>query len=124
MGLVAGGRQLRAIVDGWPSEGYATGFDFLDKKKVLFNPTRVNGALLKSNKDHTILFSVRSEKLEISVNGKAITSYKGEFVRLSLPPYLRVPNEKALFLVIAPKTSYQIDRAVLTPVKGKGTILK
>lgn len=124
VGLVAGGRQVRACVDGWPAQGYVTGFDLVDKQYVIVNPTRVKGEVMKSDKDNTILFSVRSEKLTISVNGKVITSYQGEFDKLSLHPTCTVPNGKVVFLCIAPKSSYQIDRAMLTPVKGKGTILK
>jgi|GEM_PF-1129114 len=124
MGLVAGGRQVRAVVDGWPLDGYVAGFDLIDKRYVIVNATRVKGALLKPDKDNTILYTVRREKLEISVNGKAITSYKGDYDQLSLHSTCVVPNKKVLFICIGPKSSYQIDRAMLTPVKGTGTILK
>jgi len=126
IGLVAGGQQLRALVDAYPPIGYKTGLELLDKKYVSSstNPTTVSGALLKADKENTILCSVRREKIEISVNGKLVTSYQGEFDKFSLPPTCTVPNKKALFLAVRQKTSYQIDRAVVTPVKGKGTILK
>ena len=77
-----------------------------------------------SGKDHTIKCLVRSEKIDVSVDGQAATSFKGEFARLSLNEEHGVSNSKALFLLVGPATSFQFDRVVVTPVKGKGTVLK
>ncbi len=83
------------------------------------------GPLLKADKDTVVACSVRAGKIDFMVGGKAIGSFKGDFARLSVPEAHRLPNAKALFLMVwGPKTSFQFDRIVVTPVRGKGTILK
>jgi hypothetical protein len=122
-GLVAGGSQVLALVDGWPPQ-FFSGFDLVDNKWGLNNDTTVKGQVLKSNVDLTFTYSVRAQKIETALNGKVVTSFKGEFNRLGLREVHRVPNKKALFLFTAWESTYQIDRIVVKPVKGKGTILK
>ena len=124
VGLVAGGRQFLAAFDGWPTQGYMSGLDFVDGKDVRDNPTTLKGPQFENDKNYTLGCSVRSGKIETSINGKVIVSYKGEFKRLSLGTSYRTPSDKALILFLGPHTSYHIDRIMLTPVKGKGTIIK
>ncbi len=123
-GLVAGGRQVLSAFDLSPELGFRSGLDMVDMKHVSDNVTAVKGEWLKAGKDHTIKCLVRSEKIDISVDGQAAISFKGEFTRLSLNEEHGVPNNKALFLLVGPATSFQFDRIVVTPIKGKGTILK
>ena len=124
VGLALGDRQVLAMLDGWPALGYSSGLDLVDGKPARENTMAVQGQQLKAGKDHTIICSVRTGKIDMLVNGKAALSFKGEFARLSLFKDYVVPNPKALFLLLGPQSSYQIDRIVVTPVKGKGTILK
>lgn len=124
LGLVAGGRQTCAMVDGWPWRGGMAGIDAVDNKRVENNSTMVKGILLKPDTDHTITVSVREGKIDVLVDKKAITSFAGEFARLSLIPQYAPPTPKSLFLVIGPKSSFRIDRLRVLPVKGKGTITK
>lgn len=122
--LVAGGRQVCAVIDGWPGFGYWSGVDQIDKKPAHQNDTGVRGALLTANKTHTLIHSVRSGKIDLAVDGKVVTSFKGEFNRLSVDEGWSIPAKKVLYITIAPKTTYHIDRAVVRPVKGSGKILK
>jgi hypothetical protein len=124
VGLVAGDRQLLAVIDGWPPRGYATCFDTVDKKRGVDNLTAVKGDRLKNDKDYTIACSVRDGKLDLSVNGKPVTSFKGEFNRLGIRDGHGVPNPKALFLFIGPDTTFRIDQLVVKVVNGRGTVLK
>lgn len=119
LGLVAGGRQVMIFVDAYPSRGFETGFKVIDNKQV----STYKGGLLKVGKDTPITCSVRAGKIDLFVGGKAITAFKGDFTRLSYPE--PTPNAKALFLIVnGTNCSFQFDRIVVTPVKGKGTILK
>ena len=122
--LVAGGRRVHAAVDTWPSKNFLSGFSEIDGKSFTENGTGVTGQFLKPDADHTVRASVRSEKIELLVNGKVISSYNGDFKGFSVHSDFRVPNEKALAVQIGPGTSYRIDRIVVTPVKGKGKIVK
>jgi hypothetical protein len=123
VGLVAGERQVLAVIDSWHTLGFLAGLEFVDRKDVRDNVTTVKGQLFKDDKNHTITCSVRAEKIVTQVDGKVVFEFKGEFTRLSADGY-NIPNKKALFFHIGPNASFQIDRIVVRPVKGKGTILK
>ena len=114
-GLVAGGNQVLALVDGWPPQ-FFSGFELVDDKGATDNPTTVKGQKLKSNVDLSFTYSVRAEKIETALNGKVVASFRGEFNRLALREGHRVPNKKALFLFTAWEATYQFDRIVVTPV--------
>ena len=124
LGLVAGGRQVLAVVDGWPNENGWTGFDTVDGRNAANNSTRVNGLRLSPNRDNTVTCRVRAGQIDLVVNGKPATSFKGEFSRLGLWQDYRVSNEKVLFLFFGPGASFQVSRVVVTPVRGKGTVIK
>jgi hypothetical protein len=124
LGLVAGGRQVLAVIDAWPDKGYLSGLDFVDGKDQVENITTVKGPFFKQDKEQQITASVRSGRIEILIDGKPAISFKGEFTRLTLNNDLAAPNKKALFLHMGPSSSFQISRLVVYPVKGKGAILK
>jgi hypothetical protein len=123
-GLVVGGRQVLAVLDVLPQDGYRSGLNMVDQKGVDDNPTTVKGQFLKPDQVHTVTYSVRAGRVDVAVDGKPAYSFKGAATRLSLHETSRVPNEKALFLFIGVHTSFQFDQVVLTPVKGKGKVLK
>ena len=124
IGLVSGGDRALATIDEWPSRGYMYGFERVDNKRLADSPMRGKGALLKADKDNTIACSVRDRRIELSVNGRAVASFQGDFSRFSVDAEHSVPNKKSLFLVIGPNTSFRIERVVVTPVNGWGTVLK
>jgi len=124
IGLVAGKNHVAALVDAFPGRGSYTGFEYVDMKQVLANGTGVKGPILTNGTECTFTCSVRAGKIDLLINEKAVTSFKGDFTRLSLYSEYRLPNEKALSLVVGAKCTYQIARIAVIPVKGKGTILK
>lgn len=125
VGLVSGGTQVLAVVDGWPASGHVTGFDLVGGKDAASNSTTVKGRVLKrGGQMNTVLCTVRAEQIGLFVNGKRVTSYKGEFSQLRLHQDFRMPNQKALFVLFGPKASYHIEAIKVMPVKGKGTVLK
>jgi hypothetical protein len=91
---------------------------------VLTNGTGVKGPILTNGTECTLTCAVRTGKLDLLINEKAVTSFKGDFARISLYSEYRPPNEKALSIVVGAKCTYQITRIAVIPVKGKGTILK
>jgi hypothetical protein len=120
--LNAGGQPVMAAVDGWPMFGYRSGMHYLDGKGADNNETTVKGQLLKSDTDYTLVYSVRNGIINVSLNGKEIISFKGKFSRLSFDS--PASNKKALVFAAVPNGAFEINRIVVTPVKGKGTILK
>ena len=125
VGLVAGGRQVQAVVDDWPQLGGKSGFKLVDGKSVESkdNPTVVTGQFLKNNQSHTLLYSVRNGKIDAALDGKVLFSYKGEFTRLTMSEYQKVPNKKALSIMLG-GSPFQFERIVVKSVKGKGAIVK
>lgn len=125
IGIVAGGRQVMAVIDSAPAAGYFSGLHLINKKPVGENATTVKGRLMKSNQSYVLLVRVRKEKVDVCIDGKVIVSYKGDSTNFSLYEWDRVPNQKALFLFVnKQKTTYQIDRVVHRPVSGHGVTLK
>ena len=121
--LTAGGRHVFAAFDGWPPH-FACGLDTVDKKRAYDNVTTVKGELLKPDKDHTVVCSVRKGKIDLSVNGKVISSFKGEFDRLGVLSNSPDSNKNAVYLFVPSGTTFRFDRIVVTTVKGKGKIIK
>ncbi len=121
---LSGGRQVICTIDGYGDRGRATGFEFVDMKLSFENATGVKGQQLKNSTDYRFHYSVRNGKLELRVDGKAITSFKGDFSHLSIFTGHRLPNVKAMFLLIGPQTTFQIDRLLVAPVKGMGKVIK
>lgn len=124
IGVVAGGRQCIGVVDAWPMRGYVSGIELIDEKDASDNASTVKGQLLRGDKYHTVTCSVRAGKVAVLVDGKGACEFKGEFSRLSIFDALAVPNKKALFLHIGPDTTFQVNSLVVTPVRGKGTVVK
>lgn len=122
--LVAGGKRLAVAIDTWPTKGYMSGFGDLNGKSLLDNGTAVKGQYIKNDTDFTLLCAVRSDKIDVSFDGKVILTYKGEFDGFSVHSDFRVPNQKALAIQIGYTSPYKIDRLVVTPVKGKGAVTK
>ena len=122
IGLVAGGRQVAAVIDGWPNDGYRSGFEHVDKKSGRDNVTTVKGAFFMPDTDSAITCSICSGKIEVSANDKLVISFKGNSNRLSSPEGWGGANKKALYLHFS--ADFKFDRIVVTPVKGKGTIIK
>jgi hypothetical protein len=122
VGLVAGGRPVIAVIDGWSGDGHMSGLDLVDRRSARNNTTTVKGQLLKADQDHTLMYSVRSGRIDVSVNGKVVTTFNGNFARLSIQDGWGVPNKKALF--ITANTPFIIDRIAVLPMKGQGTVTK
>jgi hypothetical protein len=81
------------------------------------------GRLVQAGAAYVVASSVRRGRIVASVDGTAVTSYAGEFTRLSIHPDFRVPNGRALAVQIGYATPFQIDRLVVTPVSGGGKVL-
>lgn len=123
---IAGGFRVIAVLDSWPSRGHASGLQLVDgKEPVNGNPTTVKGRVMLDDQWYTLLYSVRSNRVEMAVDGKPLFSFRGEASRLSAFNNYVSPNHKALFLFVAwHKTGVQIKSITVFPIKGKGMILK
>jgi len=115
MGLVAGGRQFLATVDGWESK--VSGLQLVDGKRADDNVTRFSSRVLTTGRKSTIVYNVRKAGVQMTAGGKRIVSWAGDFNRLSLAERWRVPKRDCLF-VLTTSTVCQIHRMTLIPVKS------
>jgi predicted Zn finger-like uncharacterized protein len=122
LGLIAGGRQCSIDLDGWPGVGFRSGLNNIDGRNADLNETTYKGPVFTNGKPSEIVYSIRKTGITVTVDGKAIISYKGDFGRLSMRPDWAVPNTRVLFVGTF-KSIYHVSKMELTPVSGKGEVL-
>jgi WD40 repeat protein len=100
-------------LDAGPKTGFLSGLEMIDGKNCAINETTRKGAVLKDGVAGEVLCSVRRNDILVSVDGKPVTEYKGDWNRLSLGGYWNTPNDRVLF-VGAQDAAYRISRMELT----------
>jgi WD40 repeat protein len=116
MGLVAEGRHIGSVVGGWGGE--ISGLDQLDDKQAANNETTYRGKVFSSGVTSKVIYTVRRTGINISVDGKEIVNWKGDYGRFS-PLFLqwRVPNTRRL--VLGSHRPYRIKQLSLVPLKSE-----
>ena len=84
VGLVAGGRQVMAIVDGFVPEP-RSGLDLIDKKPFYDNETTDRrGLAFSETRPSTVTIAVRRARVRVVVDGRTIVDWKADYSRVSL----------------------------------------
>ena len=122
VGLVGGGRQFLAILDGMVPDA-KSGLDLIDGQPFYGNATTHAGQLLANGRQSTILISVRRKRVQVSVDGRGIVDWKADFARVSLWPSWTMPRKDTLFLG-AWTSPQRVHRLELIPVTGEGKPLR
>ncbi len=117
IGLVGGGRQFLAILDGWKGTRY--GLELVDGRPAQDNETTVLRQLFTNGQKSTVVCSVRKEGVRVSVDGNVLVDWKAGYSRLSLYPAWTVPSSEALLLGCY-ECVWRIDAMTLLPVAGTG----
>ncbi len=120
-GLVRGSSQFQAAFDSFG--GTMAGIALLDGKWVKDNDSLYRGVLFKHNQPSKVVCSVRKDGVKLTVDGKMILDWKGQYSRLTNDVNWSVPDPKALY-VGCWATKYVISKLVITPVSGKGRKLR
>jgi hypothetical protein len=123
IGLVRGTISFAVHIDGFPGIGGKTGLDSLDGMVLEKNPASVNGLFLKDGTPFTIVVAVRRGGVTLSVDGKTILNWQGNYNRLSQSPVYKARDGRML-LVGAYESRYQITRITLLPISGPGKKLR
>ena len=113
LGFVMAGRLGTVAIDGFRSQ--LTGL-YLDGRDPDGNCTTRRGALLENNRPATFVLTVHPGHLHISCDGQTIIDWYGSPDRLFLHSEWAVPNRETSYVAIV-EGSYQIDSAVMTPIK-------
>ena len=98
LGLVVGSRQSMVTIDGFWKGEWASGVSDIDGKPALSNESKHTGQLLPEGASHTIECTVRKAaedkaKVIVTVDGKEVIDWTGEYGRLSYPSKLPVLKE-------------------------------
>jgi hypothetical protein len=120
IGMVGGGRQFLALLDGWG--GSKSGLEMLDGKHAADNETTVLRQLFTNDRRATVVCSVRKDGVRVAVDGNVHIDWKSSFKRLSLYPYWNVPSSESLLLG-AYEAVWRFDAIKLRPVSGTGRAL-
>jgi hypothetical protein len=114
VGLVANEKQFGAEIDAglrwtgiWLSEGGGS-----------LGP-KVQDNSLTEGRTHTIVYKVRTSKVEIRVNGAAVIDWSADYSRVWTHPGWRVPDSRVIYLG-AHKATYSFKQVTLQPVSGTG----
>lgn len=119
IGLVRGGAQFHAVVDGFAFKGLQSGLSTIDGRFADNNETTVKGQLLANDAAGTVVCEVRKGGVRMRVDGKLVFDWKGDFKRLGNHPALKVPDSGALYLN-AFNCIYRFPKMTLTVVSGRG----
>jgi len=124
IGLGQGKTVFSVWVDGFPAKGGMTGLDKLDGMLIENNPASVKGKFLTNNKPSTIVVAVRKSGVTVTIDGKSVLTWQGNYSRLGMSPVWQQRDPKAPLLVGAFGSRYYFTKIYLTPVTGQGKKLR
>ncbi len=87
--FVAGGNQASLDIDGWGQ--HLAGIQNLAGQSMKSNPTRVPDWILENGKKYTVTLKVRKDRVEALVDGKPLTTYRGNGNDLTLLELWKIP---------------------------------
>jgi hypothetical protein len=119
IGLVVGERQVTVMIDA--RDGDASGLERVDGKLVHQNDAMARGDIFPEKAEQQILCSVRKGRIGVTVKGKPLIDWTGDFGRLS--GHTGVQEKRGLYLSNSLPV-YQIRQLILIPVSGPGTPLR
>jgi hypothetical protein len=123
LGLVGGNRQFAVQLDAWESQVDYSGINLIDGKYGCTNEGVYKGRVLPQDKRSTVICAVRKTGVTVTVDGKRIIAWKGDFGRLSLGSNMAVPSKESLF-VGSWGARFRITQLSLTPRSGEGRVLR
>lgn len=121
IGLARGDRQFHAVVDGW--SGTMSGLSMIDNRWASGNETTARGRLLENGKPATIVVRVRNEGVSMTVEGKTVFDWKGDYSRLGNIQPLTVPEKRGMYLNSF-NSVYHFTKMNLRTVSGTGRRLR
>jgi len=81
VGLGSQDIRFSMTLDGWAPK--VNGFFYIDGKTPENNPSTHRGSVVTNKRPLTLLITVRRDELGLDVDGRRISSFKGDFSRLS-----------------------------------------
>lgn len=123
IGLVAGGSQFEMVLDGHSGKGGRSGLELVDGKFIDQHSDVVTGLQVEANQTVTVVCSIRKSGIGVTLDGKRLINWQGNFSRLSMGSLYKVTNPKALFIG-AYNIRLQVNKILLTSISGQGKKLR
>jgi hypothetical protein len=124
VGLVSGDRQFDVVIDNFNENEHRSGLHNLDGKHVVDRENDViKGPVFKNGTPHRIVYCVRKGRVSVSVDGKEVIRWEGDFARLSIDRRFNVHEPRAMFVGNAIST-YRITKINLAPLAAGGGPLR
>ena len=128
LGILVRGHRSSVFFDWHPrtTRRILSGISLLDESNDR-NESITFGRHLVTDRESVVLVSVRNDgetksSITASVDGKKVVDWTGDPRRLSPSPSYFTPNKNALW--ISCNTSYLIKKYELTPISGRGRVLR
>lgn len=114
IGFAMAGQQSAVSFDSYGSNVCGL---YVDGRDPNANCTTRHGALLRNDYLSTIVITVHPDHLLASVDGKTVIDWHGESRRLFWNPEHGMPNRESFSIATANATRYQLESAVMIPIK-------
>ncbi len=118
LGIVVGGRQCLAIVDGWADEGYLSGLFGYGIFELRADVHR--GQVIQQYKPVSIRCFVSRTQVRLDCDGRKIIDWTGTPEQLSLDDPYRAPKENTVLFLRTWNSTFHVKRLELVPISGRG----
>lgn len=123
IGLARGATLFHVVLDGFAFKGLQSGLSTVDGKWADANETTVKGQLFTNGTPSTVVCSVRKEGVKVTVDGRKVIDWTGEYKRLGNIKPLEMPEPRALY-IHSYQCVYRFSRYELRAVSGLGKPLR
>lgn len=123
LGLVVDGKPCMVVIDG--NGAGASWMEVKDGKKGVSENgiTFFDGNSLKRDRQAEIIYSVRKDRLTVTVDSYTILDWRGDKERLFIGKGWETPRSDALF-VGSYETVFHVEEMTLTPISGSCRLLR
>ena len=116
LGLIApNGKAFNACIDSW--SGSSTGIALVNRKDVNSkdNPTRSNGPTLENDRRTSIVYTVRKDRVLVTVNSKSVVDWKPDYDHVARHGAWSMPRDDLLYIAVN-HSSYRFTEMKLKPL--------
>lgn len=111
--LPIGGTRVMLSIDGY--NGHFSGLENIIGHDFPKDETTYQGRLLEDGKPATLVYTVRQDSIDVTMNGRQVVHWQGDPATLALPPDWQVPDPTRLALSEF-DTTLRVHKLQVTPL--------